>query len=465
MFLKISKGYISVVLIALLIVGSLAMTVNTYNEIKAAPTVLSKTSAETKPSFALVPVSLQKSVIKSVEDDIKLASLSRPETTIDNEVSKQPILKAVDLTVNNGDTLAQILKRGGVKANVAQQAITAMGKLFDPRKLRRGQTITVRFRLIDTPAAKKFTGFSITPDYTQEIRVDQDASGKFNSNVVAKQFDTKLVASKAQINSSLYLSAKKADIPVNVIVELIRAFSWDVDFQRDIRKNDQLQVLYQQTYNDKGVLQKSGDIAFAALTLSGKQRNIYRYTNTNNQTRYFDETGASAQKALMRTPIDGARLSSRFGKRKHPVLGYTKMHKGVDFAAPRGTPIYAAGDGVVVYAGKKGGFGNYVRIRHNQEFNTAYAHMRNIARKIRKGTRVSQGQVIGYAGSSGRSTGSHLHYEILKKGRQTNPLRVKMPSGKKLTGKELARFLEIRQQIDNQYTKANGDETIINASR
>ena len=466
MFLKTPKRYIPAVLITLLIVGSVAITVNTFNEIKAAPTVLSQSSLEMKRSFALAPVSLQKSAIEPVTNTIKLASLSKPVPVVDIEKPKPPKINSFDLTVGKGDTLARLLKRGGIKASTAQKAIRALGSSFNPKKLQLGQTVTLYFNKADTSLPALFAGFSVSPDYTTEVRVERNIDDVFKARTVNRTFKTKQIATKATISSNLYLSAKKAGIPDSVIIELIRAFSWDVDFQRGIRKNDQIRVLYREIYDDKGKLQKSGDIAFATLSLSSKQHNIYQYTNSKDRTQYYDETGASAQKALMRTPIDGARLSSRFGKRKHPILGYTKMHKGVDFAAPRGTPIYAAGDGTVLYAGKKGGYGNYVRIRHNQEFNTAYAHMRNVARKIRKGTRVIQGQIIGYAGSSGRSTGSHLHYEILKKGRQTNPLKVKMPSGKKLTGAELARFQKIRQKIDQQFAEAaRGENNIINASR
>jgi len=463
--LSIRKKYFPVAIVGLLMTVGILLTIDTFNEIKAATRIEQKTQALAKPSLALAPVSLQKSVIDAVKEDKKLASLALPKKSIETATPKPPMIKTVDLTVTKGDTLARLLKRGGVKAGTAQRAVRALGSTFNPKKLQLGQKVTLYFKAEDTSLPTDFTGFGIAPDYATEIRVEGNMDDGFRARTLERAFETKPIAAKATISNSLYLSAKKAGIPDSVIVELIRAFSWDVDFQRDIRKNDGLKVLYSQIYDDKGVLKKSGDIDFASLTLSGKQHTIYRYTNSKNQTRYFDETGASAQKALMRTPINGARLSSRFGKRKHPILGYTKMHKGVDFAAPRGTPIYAAGDGVIVYAGKKGGYGNYVRIRHNQEFNTAYAHMRNVAKKIRKGTRVTQGQIIGYAGSSGRSTGSHLHYEILKKGRQTNPLRVKMPSGKKLTGTELARFQEVRKQIDARYAKASGDDTIVNASR
>ena len=224
-----------------------------------------------------------------------------------------------------------------------------------------------------------------------------------------------------------------------------------MDFQRDIRPGDGFEVMFKRFHDAEGNLVHNGAIVHAALTLSGERRPIYLHTTADGRTGYFNEKGESARKALMRTPIDGARLSSAFGKRRHPVLGYSMMHRGVDFAAPAGTPIYAAGQGSIVYAGRKGAYGNYIRLRHNRLYATAYAHMRRFARGMAKGRRVKQGQVIGYVGSTGRSTGPHLHYEILREGRRVNPFKVKMPSGRKLTGKELERFLAARDDIDRQY--------------
>ncbi|MCK5546590.1 MAG: peptidoglycan DD-metalloendopeptidase family protein, partial [Rhodospirillaceae bacterium] len=233
----------------------------------------------------------------------------------------------------------------------------------------------------------------------------------------------------------------------------IRIFSWDVDFQRDIWKGDGFEVMYHRFYDDDGNAIYDGTIKYAALSLQGKKIAIYLHTLKDGSTDYFNENGQSARKALMRTPINGARLSSSFGKRKHPILGYTKMHKGSDFAAPRGTPIYAAGNGTIDKSGRNGAYGNYIRIRHNSQYSTAYAHMKSIKRGMGKGKRVTQGEVIGYVGTTGRSTGPHLHYEILRGGRQVNPLRVKMPSGKKLKGDELVRFKTALAEISREWAK------------
>lgn len=211
--------------------------------------------------------------------------------------------------------------------------------------------------------------------------------------------------------------------------------------------------MYEQFRGENGDVVHQGNIHYAKLTLRDKGVPLYRYTTTKGNLDYFNAKGESVRKTLMRTPIDGARLSSRFGKRKHPILGYTRMHSGVDFAAPRGTPIYAAGNGTVVQSGRNGGYGNYVRIRHNGTYQTAYAHLSKFARGARRGARVRQGQVIGYVGTTGRSTGPHLHYEVLRNGRQINPRSVRIPSGEKLKGAELKKFLAMRDARDVEFAQ------------
>ena len=283
------------------------------------------------------------------------------------------------------------------------------------------------------------------------IRVDKGPKGGFSASKVEKTLNRDMARAEGVIESSLYVAGRKAGIPNRVLAELIRAYSWDVDFQRDIRSGDGFEVMYERVFDALGKQVFSGPIAFAALTLSGKRHAIYLHTTADGTRDYFDAKGRSARKALMRTPIDGARLSSGFGRRRHPVLGYNKLHRGVDFAAPRGTPIYAAGNGIIVRAGRNGAYGKYVRIRHNARYATAYAHMSGFARGLAKGKRVTQGQIIGFVGTTGRSTGPHLHYEILAGGVRTNPMKLRMPSGRKLKGAELARFQEARAGIERTY--------------
>lgn len=383
-----------------------------------------------------------------------------------------PAAVKVVLEIGRGDTLAGLLTKAGISGAEAQAAIAALSKLFNPRRINKNQRISLTFQppAIGTPAARnpalgRFTGLVIEPNYKTAIVVDRGADGIFTANRIQKTLNRVLTRAEGTIQSSLYVSGRRAGIPNRVLAELIRAYSWDVDFQRDIRAGDKFQVMFEKLYDEHGSHVHSGNIRFAALTLSGKRHAIYRYITGDGTEDYFDEAGRSARKALMRTPINGARLSSGFGKRRHPVLGYTKMHKGVDFAAPRGTPIYAAGNGVVVKSGRNGAYGNYVMIRHNGRYTTAYAHMRRIDKSARRGKRVKQGQVIGYVGTTGRSTGPHLHYEILVGGRRTNPLRVKMPSGRKLKGRELEKFLTARSLTDERLAATAPERKVADASQ
>ena len=234
------------------------------------------------------------------------------------------------------------------------------------------------------------------------------------------------------------------------MIDLIRAYSYEVDFQRDIRKGDRFEVMFERLYDSDRGLVYTGNLLYAALTLGRTTLEIYRHQPAGGEADYFNGRGESVRKDLLRTPIDGARISSRYGERKHPILGYTKMHRGVDFAAPKGTPIYAAGDGVIVALGRNGAYGKYVRIRHNSQYTTAYGHLSRYAKGMESGRRVKQGQVIGYVGSTGRSTGPHLHYEVSYQGSRINPMSLKLPAGYKLEGEELTAFQEARAQIERR---------------
>ena len=358
------------------------------------------------------------------------------------------------MTVGRGDTFMTLMTKAGAARRDAHLAIGAMRKLYNPRKLGLDQEVTLVLRPETRTTAKgKLIGFHFDPEVDRTIRVVL-TDGKYTAKAHKRILDARDVHVSGTINSSLYVAAIKAGLSAETLIDLIRLFSWDVDFQRDIQKGDRFTVLTERLHHKDGRIARWGDILHAELVLSGKPIRIYRYETEKHGIEYFDDKGRSAQKALMRTPIDGARLSSRFGRRKHPILGYTRMHKGIDFAAPRGTPIYAAGSGTIAYAGRKGGFGKYVKIRHNGTYETAYAHMKGYARGIRRGARVRQGQIIGYVGSTGRSTGPHLHYEVHRGGRQVNPLRIKMPSGRKLAGGELRKFSELRSQFEARLAAA-----------
>jgi murein DD-endopeptidase MepM/ murein hydrolase activator NlpD len=253
-----------------------------------------------------------------------------------------------------------------------------------------------------------------------------------------------MVRGAGKIRSSLFVAGRSAGLPPAVLIELMRIYSWDVDFQRDIQPGDGFDIVFERLTTKSGEKVRDGAIIYAELRLGRATHKFYRFVDKRGRVGYFDESGQSAKKPLLRTPVDGARLTSRYGRRRHPVLRYTRMHRGVDFAAARGTPVYAAGNGRIVYRGRKGAFGKYIKIHHNSRYSTAYAHMRSFRRGATSGSRVKQGQVIGYVGSTGTATGPHLHFEVMVGGRQVNPLRVRLPSGRKLKGEQLAAFQAMR---------------------
>ena len=382
---------------------------------------------------------------------IALATPDAP-SIYESEVVAAPSTYHTAIRIKSGDTLSKALRRAGAKAQDAEAAIRSLKGLYDPRTLKAGQHINITFSQSGMDGVDdSFAGFEIPLNYANHITVAPAPEGGYKAHEIERPLQTQHARADGVIDWSLFQAGSDAGVPASVMAELVRAFSWDVDFQRDIRKNDGFEVMYERKLDEDGNVVHNGQIVFAALTLSGERKPIYLHTLKNGVTDYFDEKGQSAKKALMRTPIDGARLSSSFGKRKHPILGYTKLHTGTDFAAPPGTPIYAAGDGSIDTAGWNGGYGKYVRIRHNSEYSTAYAHMKAIKSGIGKGKRVRQGQIIGYVGTTGRSTGPHLHYEIIRRGKKVNPMRVKMPSGQKLKGNEMARFEATREALKTQW--------------
>lgn len=351
--------------------------------------------------------------------------------------------KKQNLKVRRGDTLMSIMLSAGVGRYEANNAVSALRTVYNPKDLRVGQKIHLTMSKDDGLKEMR-----LDPSVIRQITVRRDNATSFRVFETQRTLTRRVNFAQGVIKSSLYKAAVKQDVPLSVLGELIRVYSWDVDFQREIQSGDRFEVAYERFVDDEGDVVRHGEVIYARLNLSGDQKALYRFESRPGKINYFDEKGRSAKRPLLRTPIDGARLSSRFGKRRHPVLGYTKMHRGVDFAAATGTPIFAAGDGVISYRGRKGGYGKYVRIRHAGGYNTAYAHMSRFRKGVTLGSRVRQGQVIGYVGTTGRSTGPHLHYEILAGSRQVNPLTVKMPSGIKLSKKIFSKFQAKRANID-----------------
>jgi murein DD-endopeptidase MepM/ murein hydrolase activator NlpD len=360
-----------------------------------------------------------------------------------------------DLSIGSGDTIAGVLQTTGVNSTDAHNAIEALREYYDPRHVKPGQKISVNFK----PAEGDDVAFSdmvVKIDPVKEVRIEKSGD-EFKAEVVEKELVEQVYAGNTKIQTSLYGSAARAGIPSHIIAEMIRVYSWDVDFQRDIREGDGIEVLYNVYETEDGEFAKYGNVMYANLSVRGRDIPIYRYEMEDGRVDYFQPDGHSVRKTLMKTPIDGARISSGFGMRKHPVLGYNKMHKGMDFAAPTGTPIYAAGNGTVEFAARHGAYGNYVRIRHNGSLKTAYAHMHKFGKSIKKGTKVEQGDIIGYVGTTGRSTGPHLHYEVLLDGAQVNPTRVDLPTGEQLVGNDLKKFKSLMSTLSQKYVSLIDD--------
>jgi len=363
------------------------------------------------------------------------------------EVDSGPDIREV--TVQSGDTFTGILVEQGAEPGEAQAAVNELASVFNPSAIREGLAITITFGPPTTAQAAPLLSIALKPSVERDIVVNREADGSFKAQETVKLLKPHDDRAAGIIDGSLYLSAKAQGVPDAVIVDLIKIFSYDVDFQREVRSGDKFELLFTNYYDSDGTQVKGGDIQYAALTLSGERKELYRFTTGDDEaTDYFTAKGWSGKRMLMKTPIDGARITSGFGMRLHPLLGYTRMHRGVDFGAPTGTPVMASGNGVVEFVGWHGGHGKYIRIRHGAPYKTAYGHLSRYARGIKAGTHVRQGQVIAYVGSTGISTGPHLHYEVLVRDEQINPLGVKLPTGRNLTGKDLAAFKTRMVQVD-----------------
>jgi murein DD-endopeptidase MepM/ murein hydrolase activator NlpD len=347
-----------------------------------------------------------------------------------------PVASALQtLRVRAGDTLMGLLQQLGIGAAPAQAAINALKPEWDPRGLQVGQEIAVD---LDEDGLKELR---LSPDFQSDLILTRGDDGHFDASTVPRDLDSVPLRVAGVVKTSLFDAASDAGMPSAVLADLIQAFSYDVDFQREIQPGDRFEILYKQTIDSQsGKPVGGGELVYATMNLSGRVLSLYRYTPAGGSPGFYTADGASVKKALLRTPVDGARISSTFGLRHHPILGYTAMHKGVDFAVPAGTPIMASGDGVVEMAGRDGGYGNMVVIRHTKRYSTAYAHMSRFARGIKRGVHVVQGQVIGYVGATGLATGPNLHYEVRVNDHAVNPMGVRMQATRKLEGADLVAF-------------------------
>lgn len=350
-------------------------------------------------------------------------------------------IREVTLTLEPGQNLGPLLQKNGLTPSTAYQVTQAFAQVFPPRNIRAGQSFYLSF------AGDEFTDMTFKPNSDRTIFVAKKDDGYKAREVAAElRFDQMVVSGK--IENSLYLDANAQGAPDKVIVQFANIYEYSVDFQRDIQPGDEFEMVFNVARNHKGEIVKAGDLLYTSFSPRGKTSNYYLFEDAKGRENFYDAKGKTAKRKLRATPINGARLTSSFGRRKHPISGYRKMHKGVDFGARSGTPIMAAGTGTIVRANRYGGYGNYIRIAHSDGYSTAYAHMKNFARGIKKGTRVTQDQIIGYVGSTGASTGPHLHYEVLKNGKHINPRQLNQLSGKPLAKASMPKFEDRRREID-----------------
>ena len=356
-----------------------------------------------------------------------------------------PRYKNINHKVSSGETFDKILNNYSIPNEEINQIKKKLNSDYDINNLKPNLEIKIT---IDQSNNKKITSFLFPVSRTEKIQLTRNLDNNlFEKKIIITNLNKKIVFKEGKITQSLYKTAIDLKVQPNVIIEFARIYGFQVDFQRDIRKNDNFQIMYEVFEDDDGKIFETGNIIFADLKLSGKNNALYYFEKKGSEGHY-DENGKSVEKALMKTPINGARLSSAFGMRKHPIDGFNKMHRGTDFAAPMGTPIMASGSGLITRARWCGGGGNCIKIKHNSTYETIYAHMKNFARGIKEGIRVKQGQIIGYVGSTGKSTGPHLHYEVVVNGKKVNSQKLKLPSGKTLKGKEREIFEVEKIKLD-----------------
>lgn len=365
------------------------------------------------------------------------SNISASETEVKKSVAK---MSWKTVSVKKGDSFVKLLKKNGISAKQALKIYRAVKKTYNPAKnLKIGQKLYLSF--LQEEKKKTLKSIQIPVSHRQDIVIEDLGKG-FKAKKVDKDLQTDWVYKKFTINNSITTDGQKIGVPYRVLTLFVEHLSFEIDFQRELKKGDQVELVYEKIYDPVHHKYSYGGIVYASLKKSKENRKleIFRYMDKKGRVAYYNQKGHSIQRALTKTPLKAVRISSHFGKRKHPILGYTRMHKGVDFAAPIGTPIYAAGDGKVVFAGRKGAYGIFIKIRHNSTYQTAYAHLSKIAKNIRKNKYVEQGDVIGYVGSTGSSTGPHLHYEIIKNGKHINPIKAKFSSAKKISQREMQRF-------------------------
>ncbi len=392
-----------------------------------------------------MPDGSQSSVVSEVLPPEPTLDISRFDMALDADFAA-PALSSRTVELKPGDNLGPMLQRAGMSGGDAHRLVQAFSEEFSPRRLRAGQSFDLHFD------GDTVTDLTFKPSVEKTVFVSRaQSSGEsdaWSAHSVEAEFRYETLSVRSEVRNSLYVDATRLGAPDKVVAQFANIYEYSVDFQRDIQPGDAFEIFFEVARDHNGDIVKAGDLLYTSFSPRGKTTDYWLFQDAKGRENYYDEKGKTAKRKLRATPVNGARLSSSYGKRKHPILGYRKMHAGVDFAAPRGTPILAAGSGTVERANRYGSFGNYIRIRHTDGYKTAYAHLKGFARGVKKGAYVKQDQVIGYVGTTGRSTGPHLHYEVHHHGKKINPRRLSQLSGKPLSKAQRPAFDARRAEIE-----------------
>ena len=406
-----------------------------------------------------------------IKRPLNLFNLEESADTIFNLVQKvgaKPVAHIKRTRLNKNENLSSALKRINFENYHIIKIIKTISELNEGSKILSSLPVGM---IIKYSNPSSFTGGALKLSFTKtkDIFVWQDINNNYKSQVFLRSTRNEETLIRGVIKNNLYISALKSGIPEKTLLEMISLLGFSVDFQREIRSGDSFEVLFTKEIDIlSNLVIQTKPIKYVSMSLSGNKLNFFNYEDKFGFPQYYDENGKSSKRTIMKTPINGARLSSRYGNRKHPILGYTKMHRGLDFAAPSGTPVFAAGDGIIEKAGWNGSYGKYIRIRHTGTYKTAYAHLSGFHKSVRSGKRVSQGKIIGYVGTTGRSTGPHLHYEVIKNNIQVNPMRIKLPAGKNIPKADINNYkshvdMILKQKIALE--KTNQNKLAINNSK
>lgn len=406
-------------------------------------------------------------VLTSLSDVMSLTEPKDPAVWTEEAVgvlraAMGPALQTV--TVQQGDTLGDVLVKTGMDRTTAFNVVDAVHKVYNLKRLQVGQELELTYDAFGISGdTTPLTALNFEDIPGHSISVTRQDDGAFAAKEIVAVTHREFARAEGTIRSTLFEAAVEQEIPTDVLTAMVKLFSYDVDFQRDIQKGDKFSVMYEQVLTEDGRAVRNLDIRYASMVVNGSPMKFYAFRQDDGTYEYYNDKGEGIRKALLRTPVNGASITSNFGMRRHPILGYSLLHKGVDFGVPTGTAIMAAGDGVIEMRAPNGSYGNYVRIRHTADFATAYAHMSRFADDVSVGKRVRQGQIIGYVGATGRVTGPHLHFEVMRGKAQINPITVKFPSSQKLEGAMMTKFRQSQAQTNQAFAALKTADSLAQA--